>query len=72
MLNYETSTGIAKMRCDACPATLDGEMNKDRHAAMERAVHMAKLRHWKIQRQAGTWRHFCASCRPTHEQGKLL
>ncbi|ARM12083.1 MULTISPECIES: hypothetical protein [Rhizobium] len=72
MLKCDEVAGTAKISCDSCPDSLDSVMNADPRAARETAVRVAKIARWLIERHAGTWQHFCPSCRQSRNRGSLL
>lgn len=72
MLKTDTSAGTARIACDSCPTSMDSVMDADQRAARERAVRIAKIARWLIEKHAGTWQHFCPSCRRSRERGSLL
>lgn len=72
MLKYDQITGLATIKCDSCSQTSDSVANSDKREAMTQAAQIARLRNWAIERHAGTWHHYCPSCRKTRNRGPLL
>ncbi|ARO22895.1 hypothetical protein TAL182_CH01082 [Rhizobium sp. TAL182] len=72
MLKTDASAGTAKIFCDSCPASLDSVLDADQRAARETAVRIAKVARWLIEKKAGTWQHFCPTCRRSRDKGTLL
>ena len=72
MLKYDRGAGLAKIHCDSCPASMDSVSGRIERAAIARAVDLAKLARWSIEKHAGAWQHFCPTCRPIRNRGSLL
>lgn len=72
MLKSDEPAGTAKIYCDSCPAAMDSVTDIKPKAAMDRAVHLAKIARWSIERHAGRWQHFCPHCRQSRNRGALL
>ncbi len=72
MLKTDTTAGTARIGCDSCPISMESVMDADPRAAREKAVRVAKIARWLIERHAGSWQHFCPDCRKSRERGSLL
>ncbi|MBX5112733.1 hypothetical protein [Rhizobium lentis] len=72
MLRTDPIAGTAKISCDSCPDSLESVMDADPRAASAKAVRVAKIARWLIERHAGTWQHFCPACRRSRDKGTLL
>ena len=72
MLKADTVAGTAGISCDSCPTSMESVLDADPRAAREKAVRVAKIGRWLIEKKAGTWKHFCPDCRKSKERGSLL
>jgi hypothetical protein len=72
MLNYDRTAGLAKITCDTCGTSMESVSGRIARDATNRAVDLAKLAKWSIEKRAGGWQHFCPSCRTTRNRGSLL
>lgn len=72
MLKFDRGAGLAKIHCDSCPASMESVSGRVERAAMGRAVDLAKLARWSIEKHAGTWQHFCPACTRSRHRGGLL
>ncbi|MGR9441642.1 hypothetical protein [Rhizobium leguminosarum] len=72
MLKTDATAGTTRISCDSCPASMDSVMDTNPRAAREKAVRVAKIGRWLIERHAGSRQHFCPSCRKSRVKGSLL
>ncbi|MGO8093175.1 hypothetical protein [Rhizobium leguminosarum] len=72
MLKTDTVAGTAGISCDSCRTSMESLLDADPRAARDKAVRVAKIARWLIEKHAGTWQHFCPDCRRTRERGSLL
>lgn len=72
MLKFDRSLGLARISCDSCPTGMESVNGRTERDATARAVDLAKLARWSIEKHAGTWQHFCPACAKTRMRGKLL
>lgn len=72
MLKADPIAGTARIVCDSCPTSMDSVMDADARAARDKAVRVAKIARWLIEKHAGAWQHFCPACRKTRDRGPLI
>lgn len=72
MLKTDATAGTARITCDSCPTAMESVMDADPRAARDKAVRVAKIARWLIERHADAWQHFCPSCRQSRNRGSLI
>ena len=71
-LKQDIAAGTAWITCDSCPDAMEAIVNADARLARQKAVDLAKLARWSIEKRAGDWQHFCPSCSKSRNRGSLL